>query len=417
MSDYTSSDDRGEGPSTTPSLQATIRIRPITIRFTEPGLPDLHLRLHSTSLRPLAPRQQLIFDLDIESAPAPYDDSVKERLVSEVLASLTSEGLVGDETVREVKSRMDTEREGVRGRRMRLIHAGRVLKESVRLVGYLDEVDARRRGQRRQSSLLDVDDGTHESEDEDEEGGREEVVKKDLTVRELVDYLSSLSSSTPTKGSVKGKGKAREPAHYTTLLRLTTVTSPLVYLQCSVGSTLSPSTASPNHLANPTTDLPSINDDETNRGFNRLLTAGLSATEIASIRTHFRATHPLPLDYHPIQTLEYDAHLLEMEDSWMDSFHSPETADVPTGGYGTLMQGLMVGFFMPPLMPLFWYRDKAHPSAISGVGEGEGEEVDDEDAWERERSAGMGVFSSTMQISILFGVLANVIMGVFRVVW
>ncbi len=55
---------------------------------------------------------------------------------------------------------------------MRLIHAGRVLKDGVRLVGYLDEVDARRRGQRRQSSLLDVEDGNlgqgGESEDEEE---------------------------------------------------------------------------------------------------------------------------------------------------------------------------------------------------------------------------------------------------------
>ncbi len=71
----------------------------------------------------------------------------------------------------------------------------------------------------------------------------------------------------------------------------------------------------------------------------------------------------------------------------MDSFHSPEAADAPTGGYGTLMQGLMVGFFLPPLMPLFWFREKAHPSGISG-GEGEGEEVDDESEWERRRGRG-----------------------------
>ncbi len=39
MSHHHPSDDRGEGPSSTPALQATIRIRPVTIRFTDLACP------------------------------------------------------------------------------------------------------------------------------------------------------------------------------------------------------------------------------------------------------------------------------------------------------------------------------------------------------------------------------------------
>ena len=77
----------------------------------------------------------------------------------------------------------------------------------------------------------------------------------------------------------------------------------------------------------------------------------------------------------------------------------------------TVFQGLLVGFFVPPLVPLFWFRDKAHPSSIpNSLGEGdEGEGADDEEEWERERGLMMreAVFGGTMQVAVLFGVVAK----------
>ena len=73
--------DVGEGPSTLPLVQAHIRVRPITVRFTEPGVRDLELKLHTIpSLHPfVAPlsntqhpqqhqqQQRVIFDFDFDT--------------------------------------------------------------------------------------------------------------------------------------------------------------------------------------------------------------------------------------------------------------------------------------------------------------------------------------------------------------
>ncbi len=111
----------------------------------------------------------------------------------------------------------------------------------------------------------------------------------------------------------------------------------------------------------------------------------------------------------------------------MDSFASTSTSNNPppnltpdstnenqnSGAYTTVLQGLMVGFFLPPLIPLFWFRDKPHPSSLPAsmsAAETDGERgEDEEEEWERERTqlTRESVFGSTMQISILFGLTAK----------
>lgn len=471
--------DLGIGTSTlaTASLTATIRVRPITIRFTEPGVRDLHLPLHSiTTLRPTSPsippsnenEGSLIFDLDEDPAsPKVQEEKVNVR---DVIAALNEGGLMGDENVSQLKRRMGRCREGVKGRRLRLIHAGRILRDGVRLVGYLEDLDLRTRLQSRQTLrqlATDQDDEQSSSSDEEgeahseqeEAGEKEQAVKSDMSVRELVDWLSSQAEAgseanelfdapgedgepKSTVPSRKGKGKNREPFWYDDIVRVSIRTAPTVYLQCSVGEAQSqpeaPSSPPPlpsSHLSNldrsPTEDL----ESDRTRGFNRLLDAGLSPTEIASIRAQFRSSHPLHTPYDLIQSREHAQHLLEQEESWMDSlapnlnsFNPSATApgaapaEESTGAYSTVMQGLMVGFFLPPLIPLFWFRDKPHPSSIPNVttsGEEDQAEGDEEEEWERERTrlTRESVFSSTMQVSILFGLVANVIMGIFRFIW
>ncbi|SPO25828.1 uncharacterized protein UTRI_03193 [Ustilago trichophora] len=498
--------DLGEGPST---LNASIRVRPITIRFTEPGVRDLQLNLHSlTSLRPVSttqsnpttstpsavPPRQLIFDFDSEQRDpqpltppirTPQDTQPDSNLVQSIISTLAEQHLMGDETVHMLKKHMSQRRDGVRGRRLRLIHAGRILRDGVRVVGYLEELDLRTRLQSRQTLrhlALDGSDRTNpdsrdhivgeeereeedavegseeeeeEEEEEKEEGERDTVEKRQMSVRELFDWLAAQMDSGEDAGEdasgsisdsrlrgAKGKGKTREPAFYDDLVRVTIRTAPTVYVQCSVGepeSQSSPSSPSATFSSAPLVDVhdppepgdsidPELDrlENDQNRGFNRLLSAGLSPSEISSIRNTFRTTHPLDTPYDLISAREHAQHLLEMEESWMDSFHTTNNGGAVgelgefgepggrPGAYVTVMQGLMVGFFMPPLIPLFWFRDRAHPSslptgAVGGGGGEDGEEGDDEEDWERERASltRESVFGSTMQVSILFGVVAK----------
>lgn len=490
--------DPGQGSSSS-SLQAGVRVRPITIRFTEPGVSDLHLNLHSIeSLRPIAPRspnstsrpkdrdqQQLIFDFDVEDQPtnttaqAAISSDDEDQLVHQVVDSLRRDGLMGDETVQMLKAKMEKCREGVRGRRLRLIHAGRILRDRMRLVEYLEEMDLRTRVQSKQSlrhvALPDGRRGRDESagdvseEEErvsemetndgsagDEEDGRDTIEKKETSVRDMVEWLD-VQTNEVTRGDAgagsstaehadssmtKGKGKNREPSFYSDSIRLTIRTAPIVYIQCSVGELdAQTSVASPTDTrTDPLIDLDPASTDapldvdtdpaSRNRGFNRLLDAGLTAAEIATIRDQFRTSHPLSTTYDLIQAREHAQHLLEMEESWMDTFSTTTTTNNPTlgdfgdpaptsGAYTTVMQGLMVGFFLPPLIPLFWFRDKAHPSSLPNLVTEEDDEEDDEQQWERERltETSQSVFGSTMQLSILFGLVANLIIGVFRFVW
>ncbi|GAC93553.1 hypothetical protein PHSY_001118 [Pseudozyma hubeiensis SY62] len=491
--------DPGPGSSSS-SLQASVRVRPVTIRFTEPGVSDLHLNLHSIeSLRPIAPRslvdtsqpqdrdqQQLIFDFDVEdqptntNAPAAISSDDEDQLVHQVVESLRRDGLMGDETVQMLKAKMEKSREGVRGRRLRLIHAGRILRDRVRLVEYLEEMDLRTRVQGRQSlrhlalpdgrrgekegvgdaseeegrvSEMETDDGSAG----DEEGERDTVQKKEMSVRDMVEWLvvqnsevikgdTGAGSSTAQNADfsmTKGKGKNREPSFYSDSIRLTIRTAPTVYIQCSVGELdTHTSLASPTDTrSDPLIDLDPASTDapldvdtdpaSRNRGFNRLLDAGLTAAEISTIRDQFRTSHPLSTTYDLIQAREHAQHLLEMEESWMDTFSATTTTNNPTlgdfgdpaptsGAYTTVMQGLMVGFFLPPLIPLFWFRDKPHPSSLPNqVAAEEEDEEDDEQQWEMERltETSQSVFGSTMQVSILFGLVANLTIGLFRFIW
>ncbi|KIS69307.1 uncharacterized protein UMAG_10302 [Mycosarcoma maydis] len=450
--------DVGQGSSSPPpTLQADIRVRPITIRFTEPGVRDLRLHLHSiTSLRAVPfkrsdihvhsgrPEQRLIFDFDTEDqqtvatrAPTSHQEDFREEdeLVRDVIESLSADGLMGGDssrqTLRDLALDDDAHRAGKSG----------VNDESA------EHSDADEEA--RSNGLAN---------EEDIERGTVEM--KEMSLGEMVDWLSAKtnevirgdgsddSGTTPFNAQEGGKGKKREPTWYSDHIRLTIRTARVVYIQCSVGElSTRPSHPLPsNALTNPLIDINSSDlavpdapevDRSTsptsrNRGFNRLLDAGLTHDEISTIRAQFRTSHPLHTSYDLIQEREHAQHLLEMEESWMDTFNATTNDGGGLGDFGepassaeaytTVMQGLMVGFFVPPLIPLFWFRHKPHPSSLPSAAmrqEDDENDDDDEQQWEMECSemSTESVFGSTMQISILYGLVANLIMGIFRYVW
>lgn len=79
------------------------------------------------------------------------------------------------------------------------------------------------------------------------------------------------------------------------------------------------------------------------RGFDRLLSAGLSATEISQLRSEFEALH----DTTGLSVTEQRA----LEDAWIDEGAGSELADgSPRGVHEEMAIGLVCGFFFPVLL-------------------------------------------------------------------
>ncbi|GAC71810.1 hypothetical protein PANT_5c00085 [Moesziomyces antarcticus T-34] len=418
-------------------LSASIRLRPVRVRFTEPGVRDLSLLLHSLiSLRlvpsdgPASQHADVLFDA--ADPQAAVEEPHAAPAAGEVMALLAETGLTGDERVRAIKAHMEAVRDGVAGRRLRLIHAGRMLRDGVGLVGYLDELDARTRAQTRQglrhlaldkharrATALDAESSAESSNDEQQDDEEDErVERREMSVRQLVDWLTELQShqhsidsmdAASASRSGKGKGKAREPVWYDEAVRVVIRTAAPVYLQCSVGDVIPPASSPPAHIepSNPFTDADTEAGEE-RRGFNRLLDAGLSAEEVEAMRAQFQQTQRVDA-YDLIRSREHAAHLLELEESWMDSFGTAAPAEEASASYTSVMHGLLVGFFLPPLIPLFWFRDRPHPSSIPTSIAPDPDDLDDEQSAAAQHHAltRENVFSTTMQIAILCGIIAK----------
>jgi iron-sulfur cluster assembly 1 len=171
-------------------------------------------------------------------------------------------------------------------------------------------------------------------------------------------------SSTPlppdsdnTVGSLKAKGKTpvRDPP-----------SASRIYIHCSIGDVvLSPTDlALEASLANPKADALTPTSSASNldatppstttpapRGFDRLLTAGFTQSEILTLRSQFLA---IQAHTHTPDTMPSPATLRELEDQWLDnsntegaSLVSAVEEDGQAGALDDLLWGSVMGFFWP----------------------------------------------------------------------
>lgn len=200
--------------------------------------------------------------------------------------------------------------------------------------------------------------------------------------------------------SEKAKGKLPVKEH---------VEASRVYVHCSIGDALVPSelateaqaatdadaalaatieqdinttsTGNENAPASTTTPAP--------RGFDRLLTAGFTSAEVATLRTQFLA---IQAHTHTPDTMPTGQDLLALEEQWLDNGSNTATAGGDTaGGFGgedsrgldDLIWGNLMGFFWP-VGAMFWLMRED------------------------------GVWSGRRQTAVLAGFVMNLTFGLFR---
>ena len=199
--------------------------------------------------------------------------------------------------------------------------------------------------------------------------------------------------------SEKAKGK---------LLVKEQVEASRVYVHCSIGDRLVPSEFATEAQAATEADaaLASTIQQDTStltsdghapastttpapRGFDRLLTAGFTSAEVATLRTQFLA---IQAHTHTPDTMPTGQDLLALEELWLDNGSNTATAGGDTaGGFGgedsrgldDLIWGNLMGFFWP-VGAMFWLM--------------------------REE----GVWSGRRQTAVLAGFVMNLTFGLFR---
>lgn len=200
--------------------------------------------------------------------------------------------------------------------------------------------------------------------------------------------------------SEKAKGKLPVKEH---------VEASRVYVHCSIGDALVPAELVTEAKAATDADATlasTIQQDQGNtfkdnghapastttpapRGFDRLLTAGFTSAEVATLRTQFLA---IQAHTHTPDTMPTGQDLLALEELWLDNGSNTATAGGDTaGGFGgedsrgldDLIWGNLMGFFWP-VGAMFWLM--------------------------REE----GVWSGRRQTAVLAGFVMNLTFGLFR---
>lgn len=200
--------------------------------------------------------------------------------------------------------------------------------------------------------------------------------------------------------SEKSKGKLPVKEH---------VEAPRVYVHCSIGDALLPSELASEAQAAIDADAtlastvqqdtgtsstgdghaPTSTTTPAPRGFDRLLTAGFTSAEVATLRTQFLA---IQAHTHTPDTMPIGQDLLALEELWLDNGSNTATTGGDTaGGFGgedsrgldDLIWGNLMGFFWP-VGAMFWLM--------------------------REE----GVWSGRRQTAVLAGFVMNLTFGLFR---
>ncbi|KAK6438977.1 hypothetical protein LTR95_004822 [Oleoguttula sp. CCFEE 5521] len=90
------------------------------------------------------------------------------------------------------------------------------------------------------------------------------------------------------------------------------------------------------------------------RGFDRLLTAGFTTAEVATLRSQFLS---IQSHTHTPDTMPQGQELLLLEERWLETSNAPAAAGGPeaedVGGLDDLLRGTFTGFFWP-MGAMFW---------------------------------------------------------------
>ncbi|KAK4547914.1 hypothetical protein LTR36_010633 [Oleoguttula mirabilis] len=208
--------------------------------------------------------------------------------------------------------------------------------------------------------------------------------------------------------SAKAKGKQPD--------RDTKTATPRVYIHCSIGDALTPAeltaeakqaqeadsallstTAHSLTINTPANaaETPATTTTPAPRGFDRLLTAGFTHPEVATLRTQFLA---IQAHTHTPDTMPTGPALLALEEHWLDSGSSATgtagagedtvvggfDAGEDAGGLEDMLYGNLIGFFWPVGAMCWLMREE-------------------------------GVWSRRKQIAVLSGFLVNLTFGFLRI--
>ncbi|OAX33364.1 hypothetical protein K503DRAFT_869599 [Rhizopogon vinicolor AM-OR11-026] len=166
----------------------------------------------------------------------------------------------------------------------------------------------------------------------------------------------------------------------------------MTWLHCSVGPKIEPGESEE--------EQPLVAQLQPLRGFDRLAAAGFSEEDIANFRRQFHSqssSNYLDMEFESEE--DYDEHARALEEQWIDSMDSVNTATLSAASSQSLiLRGIVIGFFFP-IMPFFFLRE-AKPAVFWEEGEHEGGES--------------VVFSRRTQVGIVFGFLVNLLFGMWR---
>ncbi|CAE6428856.1 unnamed protein product [Rhizoctonia solani] len=216
-------------------------------------------------------------------------------------------GVSSHDTIRDVKALIRSLRPSLERRRLRLVHAGRLLTDGTRLVPWLEALEAHSR----KSNANNVPTRSPAS--------------------------SPTSASFPPRRSTSSvQEQNSEPAD--------------VWIHCSIGS------------EGDDTDGDKQQESQIAplRGFDRLASAGFSAEDIESMRRQFHAQRPEVLD-------QDDEHARALEEQWVDNMDSGLPGAESNDGepmYPPYFHGILIGFFFP-LIPMFFLRELPPPAFFS----------------------------------------------------
>ncbi|CAK4034688.1 hypothetical protein BAUCODRAFT_532297 [Lecanosticta acicola] len=204
-------------------------------------------------------------------------------------------------------------------------------------------------------------------------------------------------------GTKSEKAKGKQPLR-------ATVQAARVYIHCSVGDVLTlaelseesrmaqeADSALKSTTQAPSADTPGqgqakqdhVTTTSAPRGFDRLLSAGFTASEVAALRAQFLA---IQAHTHTPDTMPTGADLLALEERWLDNTSNPAAGGESDpsglgseeGGLEDMLYGNLVGFFWPIGAMCWLMREE-------------------------------GVWSRRRQIAVLSGFLVNLTFGFLRV--
>ncbi|KAF8637950.1 hypothetical protein AX16_010583 [Volvariella volvacea WC 439] len=213
------------------------------------------------------------------------------------------------DAVRDIKAKIRQARPDLAERRLRLIHAGRLLTDGIFVYSWLSSLEERQK----RATLVNGS------------------VDNSVPVP-----LRSSSSLPGGHGGTEG----------------------VTWIHCSVGPKLEPGEEVELEGKTQTAQL------QPARGFDRLAAIGFSEADIANFRRQFHsqsASNYLDVDFETEE--EYDEHARALEEQWIDSMDNADSAALSqnAGSANTAMlQGVLIGFFFP-LIPFFFMRSHKPP--------------------------------------------------------